>query len=364
MQILILTKLKRRILKPTHKNIEDYIKDEHFFDGYNEGFKRLGHRTFLLWDESVLFPTWFKKKLPFIWRVMSFASRRTRISRLDRFLFSKKIATFCKNNDINVIFTEINYYISPRIIKKYNPQVLVTQWYGIFPPRANTDESNILSAYDIIWGAAEFDLSKVHFDGIEKLEYIGCAVNDKSFYHDYDEKYAHDVVFYGGVGGAHSDRIGILEKVAQEFEDFVFYGVGIDHVPANYKLRSRFMGWVDTDTIRKLISSSKIVINLTLDGYDRLKRGFNARLFEISACGGAMQITISDKKLDEFFEVEKEIEIFSSTDELVEKIRYYLEHNCERRSIVQASQNRTNRYTYYERAKKMIEIIEKSDIIK
>jgi len=80
-----------------------------------------------------------------------------------------------------------------------------------------------------------------------------------------------------------------------------------------------------------------------VDYYQRAKIGFNIhnrgdytvgsyRLFELPA-NGVMQISDGGEYLNEFFEVGKEIERHSSADELIDKIRYYLAHDDERRRI-------------------------------
>ncbi len=359
MNILILTKLKNQILEPHHKTVEDYVKDELFFNGFNEGFKNLGHKTFLNWEESFFVPQKLKVMFPFFVRVLKYAMRRVGLSKLDRYLFSKKIAFFCKKNSIDMIFTEINAYISPNILKKFYPEVIVTQWYGIFPEMSDIDTLNILSEYDYVWGPCEFDRAKVDFEGIEKLHYIGSGVNEQLFFYDYDENFSHDIVFVGGIGKAHSNRIEILEKIAQNFENFVFYGYGIENVPTHYKLRERYKGWINPKELRKLFSSSKIALNLTLDGYDRVKKGFNARLFEIAACGGTMQLCRYDEKIKEFFDIGKDLDCFEGSDDVVEKISFYLENKEKRKMLVKGSLLKINQYTYSKKAEKMMKLINK-----
>jgi len=80
-----------------------------------------------------------------------------------------------------------------------------------------------------------------------------------------------------------------------------------------------------------------------IDYYQRAKIGFNVhnrgdytvgsyRLFELPA-NGVMQISDGGDHLGEFFEVGTEIERHRSADELIDKIRYYLDHDEERRRI-------------------------------
>jgi spore maturation protein CgeB len=77
--------------------------------------------------------------------------------------------------------------------------------------------------------------------------------------------------------------------------------------------------------------------------YQRAKIGFNIhnrgdytvgsyRLFELPA-NGVMQISDGGEYLDDFFEVGSEIERHGGADELIDKIRYYLGHDDERKRI-------------------------------
>ena len=72
-----------------------------------------------------------------------------------------------------------------------------------------------------------------------------------------------------------------------------------------------------------------------------------ARNFEIPGCGG-FQLTGPAENIDEYFEPGKEIVIYSSLPDLVEKARYYLAHPDEREAIAQAGHARAIREHSYE----------------
>lgn len=87
--------------------------------------------------------------------------------------------------------------------------------------------------------------------------------------------------------------------------------------------------------------------------YQRAKIGFNLhnrgdytvgsyRLFELPA-NGVMQISDGGPHLQAFFEVGKEIERWSSVDDLIDKVRYYLDHEAERLAIALAGYRRVLR---------------------
>jgi spore maturation protein CgeB len=73
-----------------------------------------------------------------------------------------------------------------------------------------------------------------------------------------------------------------------------------------------------------------------------------ARNFEIPGCGGFLMTSDADN-LSEYHVPGKEVVLFSSPDDLVEKIRYYLVHEDERERIRLAGYERTIRDHTYER---------------
>ena len=82
------------------------------------------------------------------------------------------------------------------------------------------------------------------------------------------------------------------------------------------------------------------------------------RSVEIPACGGFM---LAERTTDhlELFEEDKEAVYFSSKEELLEKIRYYLEHETARAQVAMNAMARClkSEYSYKHQLKKVISII-------
>lgn len=83
------------------------------------------------------------------------------------------------------------------------------------------------------------------------------------------------------------------------------------------------------DELYKTYYSSKINLNITMRS---IESGIPQRVFDIMAVGG---FVLSDRQeeIGELFDIGKDIEVYSSVDEMNDKIKYYLSHDDERIKI-------------------------------
>lgn len=82
-----------------------------------------------------------------------------------------------------------------------------------------------------------------------------------------------------------------------------------------------------------------VAINLNLVNGNS-ETGLNMRHFEITAAGGFL-LCYQHPELANHFEIGKECAVFCNEQDLLEKIRYYLQHQDERIEIARAGQKRT-----------------------
>ena len=101
-------------------------------------------------------------------------------------------------------------------------------------------------------------------------------------------------------------------------------------------------------------NSARIVIN-TL--FPTEIDGLNARAFEAAGCG-AFQLINASPAIARHFTPGKDIEVFSNLAELREKLRYFLDHEPQRRAIAEAAWQRSHRDHSYElRLREMLETV-------
>ena len=109
-----------------------------------------------------------------------------------------------------------------------------------------------------------------------------------------------------------------------------------------FNARYGFPGWVtsikQSDYV-PLYQRAKIGLNI----HNRGKYTVGSyRLFELAA-NGVMQISDGDEYLNSFFDEGKEIIGYKNVDDLIDKIRYYLDHDDERLQIATAAYRRVMR---------------------
>jgi spore maturation protein CgeB len=142
------------------------------------------------------------------------------------------------------------------------------------------------------------------------------------------ERYSSDVAF---IGGADADRHPFFEALVDAIPSLKLhlYGGYWDRHP---RLRKYHRGFALGREYRLVMGGAKIAPCLVR----RANRdGHVMRTFEVPACGAFLLAERTDEHL-EFFSESREMACFSTPDELVEKVRYYLSHEEERADIARA----------------------------
>jgi spore maturation protein CgeB len=158
----------------------------------------------------------------------------------------------------------------------------------------------------------------------------------------------YDVTF---IGQPHGNRRLIIDEVRGAGVDVKCWGYGWE------------TGRISQEEMIKIFNESRINLNLsnasvTGGRKDRLKRllmpwrkktdQIKGRNFEIPGCGG-FQLSGKADNLEDYFIPDKEIALFGSTSELIDKIKYYLSHEKERQDVANAGYRRTLKEHTYEK---------------
>jgi spore maturation protein CgeB len=150
-----------------------------------------------------------------------------------------------------------------------------------------------------------------------------------------------DVAFTGSLSIEHRRRVKILKELGRNHQtvstgySLSYFAETNDKLPADI---SRYVqGPIWGMEMYQRLSETKINLNIHIDLAGR--QAANMRLFETTGVG-AFLLTDDKPNLRELFEPGHEIETFKTTNEMVEKIRYYLNHESERQAIAKRGQKK------------------------
>ena len=97
--------------------------------------------------------------------------------------------------------------------------------------------------------------------------------------------------------------------------------------------------------------NSKINLNITLRS---IRTGIPLRALDIMGCGGFL-LSNYQEELKEFFSEDKELVMFYSLEDCLEKIDYYLDHEDERKHIATAGRKAVEeKFSYKDQLVKLL----------
>ena len=165
------------------------------------------------------------------------------------------------------------------------------------------------------------------------------------------------VVHVGGYGPIHNERNVLLEAVARQVP-VDFWGYGVENLTPDSPIRHRYHGEAWGLDMYQIRHNSRIVLTGHISSVAGRFAG-NMTLYEATGVGACLVTDMKDN-LSQLFEPGREIVAYTSAEDCVEKVRYFLEHEDERAAIAQAGQQRTLReYTFYHRMQELVAILER-----
>jgi spore maturation protein CgeB len=161
------------------------------------------------------------------------------------------------------------------------------------------------------------------------------------------------------IGSAYWNRVEFLRPVIGGLMEkgLRINGLWWDRLPeyTQYPDRIEIGKWLGPVETSEVYSGTKIVINLHRSAFDDTVNNNtakiaalspNPRTFEISA-SGTLQLVDIREDISSFYKPGLEIETFSNSDELMDKVNYYLSHEMERQQIALRALERTFRDHMY-----------------
>jgi hypothetical protein len=162
--------------------------------------------------------------------------------------------------------------------------------------------------------------------------------------------------FVGGISRHHGNAIPLLEYLAVN-TPIQFYGYGAQTLGSDSPIRVRHNGEVWGMDMYRALARSRVTLNRHIDVAENYAN--NMRLYEATGVG---TLLVTDRKdnLGDLFDVGKEVVAYSSAEEAVELVHYYLAHPEEAGTIARAGQKRTLcDHTYERRMEELVVILER-----
>ncbi len=158
-----------------------------------------------------------------------------------------------------------------------------------------------------------------------------------------NESKEYDVVFYGQCTHEHLKRRELLTEVGKaplgwQGEFSIAYFISAEEpakLPAGITMYNRGSRW--GLEMRRAIRRGRIALNVIID-FANAEAG-NMRQFEVTGTGTFLLTQYHDS-VKKYFEPGVEVETFRDTNELIEKVYYYLAHPDEREAIARRGQER------------------------
>jgi len=185
--------------------------------------------------------------------------------------------------------------------------------------------------FDLVFAAQQDGAERLRQDGILCARWLPLACNPRHHRRHEVEK-QHDVCFVGNI--VHGERERLIRLIQERFP-------------------STFVGRAFWEEMARLFSASRLVFNRSI------VNDVNMRVFEAVACGSLLITNdLAENGQDELLTPGEHLVTYRSDDELIERIRYYLDHEEEREAIAQRGMERAHaEHTYAHRMQTILDAV-------
>ena len=290
-----------------------------------------------------------------------------------RFYFKKQFNNFILKTahlikpDLIVVFKG-NHVSSESTLKQLSK--LDTWLVNFYPDISVMNHSSVevqgFKFYNHIFTTKTFGINDLKFNlGLTNVSFLPHGYDQlvhRPIFTDIDLGWKNDVSF---IGGWCQKKENILKDLAKKLPKIKLkiWGPGWENNSSKC-LEDSIVGYpIYGDYYAMAINSSSINLGLLQEIEEGASSGdlITARTFHIPASGGFM-LHEHTEEISQYFEEDKEAVFFSSSDDLVEKIKYYLKNEKLRKKIAKAGYARCireNKLTY-----RALSIINKYEKIK
>jgi spore maturation protein CgeB len=213
-------------------------------------------------------------------------------------------------------------------------------WFADDHWRFDDFTRHVAPAFDLAVTTDEDSLEKYAWLSGTRVHLSQWACNRYAYGRVTDEL-RHEVTFVGQPHGDRRQTVAALERAGCPVE---CWGFGWPSGPIEH---ARMVEIFASSRINLNLSNSSEVPGLRVRARRLLGLGapgprppqIKGRNFEVPGCGGFL-LTERVPHLERYFELDKEVAVFDGTDDLRERVGYWLEHEDERRRVADAGYRR------------------------
>lgn len=324
-------------------------------DYYSYNLSKLGHDVYdIIANDEVSQRTWAKEHNISISNI-HWLDRLRNLSIFHRFLghptwIQDIVLAQISYFSPNVVYVQDLSILTPDTLNKIKKKaLLVGQIACPIPPVVN------LKQFDLILTSFPHYVTKFRKMNINS-EYFRIGFEPRVLKQIGKQNRIYDVTFIGSFSPYHYKGIRILESLASKIPVHV-WGQGLEYLSPTSPLRKNYHGEAWGLDMYKILARSKIVINRHINSSGKYAN--NMRLYESTGMG-AMLITDYKDNINDLFEVNKELVAYVDSNDLLKKVKYYLNHPEKLIAIAEAGQNRTlKEHTYIQRMLELISILKR-----
>ncbi len=272
--------------------------------------------------------------------------------------------------DLHIVYGGEAY--SPDLIRDVRSRgVASVLWYPEVTPEPLPQVVELANAHDLFFTMAQGLLPRFHAAGVRNVEWLPEAMEPSLYQYDSisdldRQLFTCDVTLVGKLESdnpAYMERWKLVRRIVDEGFNIKWWGPRLNRKIGTFVLGlllskvSRAYGgrFVWNETYAKAIHLSKVFI--AREAYPHIRLSMSARAFT-SLGLGAFYLTYPTDGMNELFEPGVELDTFLTPDEMVEKIRYYLQHDDERAAIAAAARSKVlSQHTYTHRFEQMFRLL-------
>lgn len=144
------------------------------------------------------------------------------------------------------------------------------------------------------------------------------------------------------------ERTRLLNSLGERYSVDIYTNSNTSHLPLHNH------GTIKTHTEMPLVfAGSDINLNMTAKS---IRSGVPLRVFDVLGCGGFL-LSNYQPELADHFTIGEDLDIYTSEEDLLEKVEYYLSHEKERKEIAANGQQKIRQcHTFHQRMAEMIDI--------